>query len=66
MYVLLAKFNGRDEVFRFCSPHKAGLKPIMADAEDWRLWHNGWADGKTGESWRLGVEINGELMRFVY
>lgn len=65
MYVLAAKFAGNDAVQYFVATTQKPLKSIMRDADDWRLWHNGWCNAKTPESWKLSSGFVGEKLTYV-
>lgn len=73
MYILAAQFvsvstDGKVELTNqyFVAKTKTALKPIMADASDWRLNDgNGWCDSKYQDSWKVFDHVVGELCRYV-
>ena len=72
MYILAAQFVpvtgdkvGLENQYFVAKTRKA-LKPIMADASDWRLNDgNGWIESKYEDSWKVFDHVVGELCRYV-
>lgn len=73
MYILAAQFvtkstNGMPglENQYFVAKSRKALRPIMADAADWRLNDgSGWIESKYEDSWKVFDRVVGELCLYV-
>lgn len=67
MYILAATFRGVVGPQYFVAKTRKALKPIIADAADWRLNDgDGWINSKSPDSWKTFTEpLAGQMLRYV-